>query len=167
METTLKKALKELYRDDMLTFFAQHPEYFTEAIELAMGDENPYCWRAAWLIFGCMEQNDHRIRAYVPEFIRILPEKQGGHQRELLKILDKMEISEQLEGVLFDHCVNIWEKIAGIPSARYFAIRTIIGMAAKYPELSKEVYFLTGEHYLETLSPGIRKAILKMLKTPE
>ncbi len=62
-----------------------HPEYFNEAIELALVDKQPYSWRAAWLLWSCMEENDKRIRKYLKKIIDSLKSKDDGHQRELTK----------------------------------------------------------------------------------
>lgn len=148
----------------MISFMEDHPEYFDEAIELAIADKQPYSWRAAWLLWSCMEENDKRIKKYVKRIVETLDSKDGGHQRELLKILLQMELNEEYEGKLFNLCINVWEQIDKAPAVRVNAFKFIVKIAKKHPELDKEISFLAQDHYLEFLSPGARHSVTKMMK---
>jgi hypothetical protein len=162
METELEKVLMSFYKDAMISFMASHPESFGEAIELALGDRQPYSWRAAWLLWSCMEENDSRIKKHIRRIIGSLKGKEDGHQRELLKILYLMDLDEKHEGSVFDHCIKIWEKINKRPSVRFNAFKMILKISRKHPELYQEIGLLLQDHYLDTLSPGIRQGLLRM-----
>ena len=150
------------HKEGMIRYVANHPESFEEMVQLAMVDKQPYSWRAAWLLWSCMEENDSRVKDHIKTIIGSLKGKSDGHQRELLKILYLMDLDEKHEGILFDHCIKIWEKINKRPSVRFNAFKMIVKICLKYPELSQEIGFLLQDHYLETLSPGVRRALLKM-----
>lgn len=167
METPLEQTLMSFYKDGMIAFLDAHPGNYDEAIRLALSDKQPYAWRAAWLLHGCMAHNDTRIRPFIAQMIGVLPEKRDGHQRELLKILSKMEIPEDLEGLLFDHCVRLWEGIQKRPSIRYTAFCTMLKLMKKYPDLYQEVAYYAQSYYLESLSPGIRNSVMRMTKELE
>jgi hypothetical protein len=66
--------------------------------------------------------------------------------------------------VLFDICAGIWEKINKKPSVRHNAFRMLVKIAKKHPVLTKEVALLTQNQYLESMSPGVQRSILKMLE---
>jgi hypothetical protein len=36
----------------LISYLSAHPEYFEEAITLAISDKQPYSWRAAWLLWS-------------------------------------------------------------------------------------------------------------------
>ena len=163
METPLEHVLMAFNKKEMMAFLGDHPESFEEAMQLAIADKQPYSWRAAWLLWGCMEDNDPRIIPYIPMIIDCLNDKSDGHQRELLKILLRMELSEEHEGYLFDLCMNVWEKIGKAPSVRHNAFRIIVKIASKYQELSNDIALITQSHYLDSLSPGVRRAVMKMI----
>ena len=152
------------YKDEMISFMHAHPEYFEEAIELAIADKHPYSWRAAWLLWSCIEENDERIQKYIGNIVDTLETKDEGHQRELLKILLKLELNEEYESILFEHCMNIWEGINKSPSVRVNALKFIIKIAKKHPELAKEITYLTEDHYLVSLSPGAKNSVSKLVK---
>lgn len=163
-ETPLEQVLTSFNKVRMIQHLASHPHDFEEAIHLAISNKQPYSWRAAWLLWSCMEKNDKRIRKYIPKIIGYLNSCHDGQQRELIKILYLMEIDEKYEGILFDTCIGVWEKLNKQPSVRYNAFRMVVKIAKKYPDLYREIDFLTESHYLDTLSPGVRRGIIKIIK---
>ena len=163
MESALEKTLTSCYKEEMISFMNSHPEYFDEAVELAISDKQPYSWRAAWLLWSVIEENDQRIKKFIKRIVNAAKTKSDSHQRELLKILLMMELDEKYEGVLFDICMNIWEQISKAPAVRVNALKLIVKIANKYPELKQEISFLAQDHYLESLSPGARHSVKKIM----
>ncbi len=163
MESVLENKLISSRKDEMISFLESHPEHFTEAINLAISDKQPFSWRAAFLLWGCMEENDARIKKYIKQIINSIKTKKDGHQRELLKILYRMEVGERYESTIFDICIRIWEQINKDPSVRMTALKYIFKIIKKYPDLSEEIIYLLQDHYLETLSAGVRHSIKRMM----
>ena len=95
---------------------------------------------------------------------RAIEGKEDGHQRELLKILHRMKLSARDEGLAFDACVGLWEKIDAQPSVRVNALKLLVSIARRYPELIREIRFLTQERYLASCSLPVRRSIARMLK---
>lgn len=141
-----------------------HPESFQQVIQLALSDRQPFAWRAAWLLWSCTDENDPRVQPFLKDILAVLPSRGDGHQRELLKIVNQLQLDEDHEGILFDACVSMWENVHKKPSVRFHAMKTILKITEKYPELTGEISFLTQEHYLESLSGGIRNSVLRMIK---
>lgn len=164
MDTPLERSLMSFYKTEMITFMDEHPEVFDEAMELTLSDKQPYAWRAGFLLGSYLKKNDPRVKKYIKKIIDILPSKGDGHQRELLKILMMMDLEKKYEGPLFDACIKLWEGINKQPSVRITALKIIIKIIEKHPELKSEIMFLTQDHYLETLSPGVRHSLKKMMK---
>ena len=163
MESILEKTLTSCYKDDMISFMNSHPECFEEAVELALSDKQPYSWRAAWLLWSVIEENDKRIKKFTKRIVNAAKTKGDSHQRELLKILLMLELDERYEGILFDICMNVWEQISKAPSVRVNALKLIVKIANKHPELKQEIYFLAQDHYLESLSPGAKHSVKKII----
>jgi hypothetical protein len=164
METALEHILTSCYKVEMISYMESHPEDFEEAIKLAVLNKQPYSWRAAWLLWSCMKENDQRILRYVRKIIHTLTTKSDDHQRELLKILLMMELNEEYEGFLFNVCLTVWEKINKKPSVRLTAFKILLKIAKKHPDLSHEIIFLTQDQYLDSLSPAVKRSISKMIK---
>ena len=164
METALEHILTSSYKADMISYMDAHPEDFEEAIKLAISNKQPYSWRAAWLLWSCMAENDQQIQGYIKNIIKTITTKNDDHQRELLKILLQMELNEEYEGFLFNVCVTVWEKINKKPSVRLTAFKIILKIVKNHPDLSNEIIFLTQNQYLDSLSPAAKKSISKMIK---
>ncbi len=92
--TPLEELLLNCHKETLIAHLQAHPEQFDEAMALALSDKQPYAWRAAWLLWGCMEENDPRFRGYVKNMITALPTKNDNQKRDLLLILLKMELDE-------------------------------------------------------------------------
>lgn len=164
METAFEHILISYYKAEMISYMESHTEDFEEAIKLAISNKLRYSWRAAWLLWSCMKENDLRVRKYLKKIIDVLETKKDNHQRELLKILLLMDLDDEYEGVLFDLCVSVWEKIHKVPSVRFTAFKIIVKIAKKHPDLSQEITLLTQPQYLDSLSSAAKKSIMKMSK---
>ncbi|MDO8897967.1 MAG: hypothetical protein Q7V19_09985 [Bacteroidales bacterium] len=160
--TELEHILTNYNKATMISNIAAHPECFNELVELAISDKQPYSRRALWLLWSCMQENDQRLGGRVNQLINAIPSKNDEQQRDIFIILQKMELNEESEGILFDICASVWEKIHKKPSVRYNAFKLITKIAKRYPELSIEIEYLIQEQYLESLSPCARKSILQM-----
>jgi hypothetical protein len=111
-----------------------------------------------------MKENDQRLQPFVKNIISTITTKNDDHQRELLKILQQMELDEEYEGFLFDVCASVWEKINKKPSVRLTAMKIIVKIVKIHPDLSNEIDFLTQDQYLDLLSPAARKSVSNMIK---
>jgi hypothetical protein len=148
----------------MIAYLESHPESFSEAIKLAVADKQPYSWRASWLLWSCMSKNDKRLRKYLKKIIDILPERKDNQQRELLMILQRMELETKYEGQLFDACTRIWEQTGKNPSLRYNAFKVLVSISKNHPGLIREIKSLTKPQYTDGLSASVKKSINKLLK---
>ena len=134
-------------------------KYFLDIILLPKA----YAWRAAWLLRDALHQDDD-YTSFIARSLSILPQLNDGHQREILKIIEKLELDEQSEGPLFDVCMGIWESPGKSPSVRMSAFLFILETVKKYPELKTELEHLTQAHYMETLSPGVKRVLEKRIR---
>lgn len=164
MESQLKSKLLSFYKEEMVAFLKSQPEHFNEAIELAISDDQPFAWRSAFLLGSCMEDNDIRIKKFIKPILKCLKSKNDGHQRELLKILYRMQLTDKNEGIVFDICIRIWEQISKDPSVRMTAIKFILKIAKEHRELLNEIAPLMQDQYLELLSPGVKRSVNRMIE---
>ncbi len=163
-ETILEHILNNSYKADMIDYLKSNPDDFDELISLSFLDKQPYSWRAAWLLRDYIKINDPRIIPHINTIVDKLPTVGDSQKREFLTILRKMELPEDLEGRIFDHCVNIWEDISKQPSVRINALKLIVKIMEKHPDLKNEMSFLLQSQYTDQLSPGIKHSIKKLIK---
>ena len=128
------------------------------------------------MIGGSVKKYDSQIQPYIQNILDILPDLEDGHQREFLKVLNQLELVEEHEGQLLDFSISVWEQLKKQPSVRHTAFRIMVKAAVKllgvnpteaakkYPELANEVLLLTQPQYINTLSPGVKKGVFKMLE---
>ncbi len=163
MKNSIEQKLKgKIVKKDLIVFIEKNPSQFNYIVEFAQKNNNIIGWRAAWLLFHIIEENDKRIKPFLKKFVLALKNKADGHQRELLKIIEKMKINKDIEGYLFNQCIIIWEDTNKSPSVRIIAFRHICSIAKKYPELKNEILFFTQNHYSQTLSPGIKNIFFRL-----
>ncbi len=163
METPLEISLSMGRKEEMIAYLRIHVNYLPEAFELAVSNKQPFCWRAAWLLQNCLKKNHPLLVKFLPKLIHVLPEKNDGHQREILKLLFLVDWTEELEGELYTHCIEIWKKIYKSPSVRINAMHVLLEIGKKYPALKSEIKLLLNEDYLDSLSPGIKRSFIKQL----
>jgi urate oxidase len=75
-----------------------------------------------------------------------------------------MKLNENYEGRIFDICIKVWGQKHKAPSVRMTAFKYIVKIVKKHPELTDEITFLTQEHYLESLSPGVKNSIKRIMQ---
>lgn len=153
--------LSKYFKPDAERVLKEHPELIMQILPICLTNEPPMCWRAAWVTRTVIEENDARVRPYIDKILDVLPEKEDGHQRELMKLLQRMKLSDDQESILYDLSVTIWESVRKKPSVRYTAFEHIIKMVYKYPELEHELDAITQPQYLNSLSPGVKAGVLK------
>ena len=164
MEISISDTLGTRFnKEKFITAVNAKPEHFKETFEIALGNDLPQSWRAAWVLNHTLKKNDERLDPYIDRMVNSLFQKPDGHQRELLKLLEKSELNDDIEGQLFDKCITIWESVEKSPSVRVVAFRILAKVAQKYPEMKNELEFLTQDHYVEGLSPGIKRSFQKIL----
>lgn len=163
MSTQLEYILTHTHKSEMIAYLNSHQEEFREAVQLALNDKQPFSWRAAWLLWSCMEYDDRRIKKHLNKIIAILSFRNESHQRDLMMILQRMQLNDDQQSRLFDVCTEIWYDIKKKPSVRIGAIRLIMSVAMRHRELLSEVRLMTDTVYTETLSPGAKHSLNKML----
>jgi len=162
-ETNLEYILTNSHKDDLISYIKSHQDDFPELIKLSISDKQPYSWRAAWLLWSCMDNNDKRVRRYIKKIIDILPDRQDNQQRELLMVLQRMELDTKYEGQLFDSCAKIWENVNKNTSLRFNAFKIMVAVSKKYPDLSTEIKSLTDTYYTDNLTDNVKKSIGKLM----
>lgn len=159
MNSPLEHILVTGRKADMVAYIENNPGSFEEALELAVTDRQPVCWRATWIIKNCMKKNDIRVQPYVGDFVNILANKNEGHQRELLKVLLKMELEDEYISFLYEFCVRAWKEPKNQSSLRHTSIGFILKYAKKNPDFAIGVSELADDIYLNSLSQGIRRSV--------
>jgi hypothetical protein len=162
-ETKLQYALTHLYKRDLIAYMNAHAEDFPELLDLALSVRHECSWRAAWLLWSCMEVNDQRVQAHVSSIIDLLPGIDDNRQREFLIILQRLEIAEEHDAHLFEICTQIWANLKKNASLRFHAFKIMLALSRIYPEFANEIVSLTDSYYLDQLSESLKKSIMRLM----
>jgi len=135
---------------------------FDDLLDFAINSSDANAWRAAWLVGILVKRNDERITPQISNILNVLLYKGDGHQREVIKILLRMDLNEMQQSIFFDYCITIWKSIEKKSSTRICAFKFLVKMQKNIPELAGEVRYLNQEIYTESLSVGIKKSLEKM-----
>lgn len=161
---SIEKYLSCSPKEEQLVLVKKHPECKKELLKLTLSPSHTLAWRAAWILSACMQTNDLMLQKKVAKLIQLIPECTDSHQREILKILSRMHISEKQEGALYDACTALWKNINKSGAVRYNAFCILMELCRKYPLLRYETKLLLQDHFLEPLTHGIRHSISLLVK---
>lgn len=164
MPSELKEVLTNTYKKGMISWMETHPEAFEELVEMALSEDPECAWRAAWLLWSCITENDPRLIGRIKDFVDVLPQKSGPQQREYLILLAKMDIEPELAGKVFEHCVQIWINPTLQASQRYNAFKLMSVVAKNYPELKTELQLMVEDDFFTGLTENVRKSVFRMMK---
>lgn len=163
MLSQLENILTNTLKKTMIEYINDNPDEFDNLVQLIFTDRQPFAWRAAWLTWSCMDENDVRIEKYVLSLIDCLPDKPSNMRKDIYCILANMNVDEDHEGRLFDQCISDWENLSNKPAVRANALKVIIKIGKKYPELLPEIRALTKDLYLQNASIGLKKSVEKRI----
>ena len=151
-------------KDELVVVMKRNPSQFMDVYNIAQTDNQPQAWRATWLLNQIIVNNDKRLKNKTSSILKLIPNCNEGHQREWLRVLEKLKVKEDEESVLFGICIDIWKDILKRPGVRIIAFRILVNIVKKYPDLIDEIKLLTQNHFTETLSPGIKNSFIKLEK---
>lgn len=134
---------------------------FKEVLDFALSNHEK-SWKAAWLINQALKSEELPLQKYVKTICKAIHEKPSNHKRELLKLLEYIQLTEENEGYIFDVAVSCWEELKLQSGTRMVAFRLMAKITKRHPLLVAEIEALTENRFLEGLSPGIKHSVQRM-----
>jgi hypothetical protein len=145
------------YTQDIVEM-TENLELIPDFMKLALSNDEPAGWRAAWALSHAMKHSTDWLIPYLPEIATVLPNiRKDGHIRELLKFFRDIkleQIPESLHGELFDYCFSLFENNNVQPGTRSNALQILLKIAEKEPILIGEI-----KAAFEMISPFLSKGI--------
>ena len=120
-------------------------------------------WIHAWQINHTKKTELNKLEGQIKNIILAIDGKNDGHQRELLKVLLKLNLTDDQLSLLWDICLRIWLDIQKQSSVRISAYKILVNTAKKYKPLSDELIRLTEDKHVSSLSNGIKNSTYKNL----
>ncbi len=137
---------------------------FDMLIKLLLGDEYRVTQRAAWLVSHCVDKFPWLIDNHLSSIIHNLDKPvHVAVKRNTLKILQFVDIPEDLLGITADICFRLLNDGKEPIAVKVFAMTVIFNIVKKYPELNEELK-ISIEEQMPFASAGFKSRGNKILK---
>ncbi len=138
---------------------------FEALMKVFLNGERRVTQRAAWSVSICAERHPALAVPWLKEMIRKM-QQEGVHDaviRNGLRIMQFVDIPRRLQGSVADICFGYLASPDAPIAARAFSMTVLERIAAKEPELKRELKLVI-EQLLPYSGPGIRARARKILK---
>ncbi|MDX2172826.1 MAG: hypothetical protein SFY56_06885 [Bacteroidota bacterium] len=167
IKATLEQSQSKANVLKIIEYIGDDVTRFKELITLFLGTDSLLIQRAAWPLSYVVIQNPKLIKPYFGKFVKIL-NKEGNHaavNRNLLKIMEEVEIPQKYQSQLFDTCIKIITNPANAIACIAFAITVATKICKPYKELSNEFIIVLKHLQSYEQAPAISVRIKKAYKT--
>lgn len=142
---------------------------FNELFEIFMKGEYHLTQRAAWPLSYVLIANQQWMNGCMAALVKKLkqPHNHPAITRNILRILQEVEIPEKYQGEIVDFCLRIIPSEMHPAAIRAFAITTAANICQHYPELKKELLLLLQGLMQVPQSPAIKVRVRDSIKVLE
>ena len=165
-EALLKEKLHKKEQALVITDYAcTSDKNFNELMHCFLSDEYRLAQRAAWSVSWAAQKQPHFIMPYIKDLIQQLPRKDVHDAviRNSVRILQKINIPEDLHGELMDSCFNFIESNETPVAIKAFALTTLYNLSKIYPDIQNELKLLIEEKW-EHETAAFRQRAKQILK---
>jgi len=136
----LKQSIQN--RDEMVSYVGNDPKRMAGLFALFIDDTLHwrYNQRAAWPIGIIARKNPELLKPFLPEMAERLGS--GRHDavtRNIVRILEDVDIPESLEGIVYDKCFRLLNDPDQAIAIRVFSMSVMFKIARRYPEMLDEL----------------------------
>jgi hypothetical protein len=139
---------------------------FETLFSLFLSDEYRVSQRAAMVLSACFDKNPYWFNKHLPTLIQNL-DMNNLHvavKRNTVRILQFVEIPEDQQVALFDHCINYLADAKEPIAVKAFSMQILYNICKEHPQLKTEVIPLLEDVLERNESAGIQSRGRKILK---
>lgn len=152
-------------REGIVSYVNNDPAKFARLFSFVTHDNAKINQRAAWSVSSCAEKFPHLVFPYINIMVRLL-EREGIHngiKRNMLRILQLIEIPRELEGKLMNICFrNLTDKREAV-AIRVFSMQVLANLSQLYQDIRPELKIII-EDELPYARPAFVSRGRKILK---
>jgi len=141
---------------------------FAVLMKIFTGDDLRLQQRSAWAMSDIVVKHPQLIKPFLKNIIPRL--RQSGHPaiaRNILRILQFIDLPEKYESVVFDDCLRFIKSESTPVAIRAFAVTVAGHICNKYPELQRELRPVLRELMTLQQQPAMSHRIKLVLKAWE
>ncbi len=120
---------------------SENLSYYDELIEVMLTNNSVLADRAAWVFSHVIERNLPLAQDDLPALINYLKHSSSRTPviRNIVRYLQQIEIPQELEGVCYDNCFQLFMNNQTPVAIKVFTMTVLAKIAIRYPDLIKEV----------------------------
>lgn len=116
------------------------PDIMIPLVKLAVSDEKPSSWRAAWAMNHIAKRNKDLVKPFIPDILAGFPGVSHENQKgSLIRILSYFEPLQEDYGAIVDECLNILNKPTKRPFVKSYSMDFLKNISDAEPELKREI----------------------------
>lgn len=150
----------------IVEYIADDKKKFKILIDLFFNGDPKLIQRAAWPLSYAAIAHPQLIKPYMGKLIIKLQQTDSHPSvpRNILKILEEIEIPEKYEGYIVECCFSILTKAADPIASKAFAITVATKICKKYPDLKNELRLHLEHMQNYPMAPAIKVRIKRAIK---
>lgn len=149
---------------EVANYIKQNNTKLKELINLLKSEDEFLRYRVAWCLSACYDNKTKGLSLYCDHYFNLLQkETYSSVKRNILRILQWIEIPENLHGELINLCFIYLHDINEPTAVKAFSIAILEKMCGFYPDLISET-LLVCEPYKSNSSPGIKSRANRIFK---
>ena len=141
------------------------PGYLPILLDIAISNQHPKSWRAAWVADKVHDRHPEWITPYLPQMIRQLrSHPSDAIKRHFLKFISLHEVPVRHHPFLMDYCLDRFTSSDEPVSVRVYAMQILCNIAEREPDFKPELRSII-EHEMELHpTPGILSRGKRLMK---
>ncbi len=121
-------------------YITSNPSAISDLMALFFSDSIQLSQRSSWALLFIGLESPWIIKPYLSKMVDLLPTANHDAQiRNTIRIFEEIEIPEDLEGPLFEHCFNYLMDHKRPTAIRAFSLHVLEKIAHRHPELKHEL----------------------------
>jgi len=156
------------FKEDALRITAYacaSPKHFTDLMDCFLSNEYRVAQRAAWSVSWAARSKPALITPYIKQLVAQLSRTDVHNAviRNSVRILEDIEIPEDLHGDVMNACFAFIEKPSTPVAIKAFSLTTLHNLSAHYPEIKQELKLIIEER-IDTETAAFKSRAKKILK---
>lgn len=147
-------------------YIGSNKDRLQELMNCFFSNEYRVSQRSAMAVSDCFDQHPHLMQPHLERMIANL-NTENIHiavKRNTVRILQFIEVEENLQSELFDHCINFLKDPKEPIAVKAFSMGILYKICKQYPDLKTEVIPLIEDELEYTDSAGVRSRGRNILK---
>ncbi len=128
-------------------FIGNDPERFRILMDIFFHEKYRLVQRSAWVLSYAIKKHPSLIQPYLAQTIDLLIDgkQPDAVPRNILRILQTMDVPEALQGKLMDICFGYVQEPTTPIAIKAFALTVLHNLSKQYPDIRQELYTVIEE----------------------